>query len=54
MKKCNCKACNPKIKIKSIKIPKGYNWRNARRKEDTNTIEIEFVELVGNSNLCKK
>jgi hypothetical protein len=53
MNKCDCKACNPKIKIKTVKIPKGYNWRDIARRKDTDEIEIEFVELVGNSRCTK-
>lgn len=49
---CKCKACNPKIKIKTVKIPEGFNWRNT--KKEGKNIEIEFVELVGKFGKCNK
>lgn len=42
--KCTCKACNKKIKIRKIPVPKGYKWWRADNPED-GTVIITFIEI---------
>jgi hypothetical protein len=43
-KRCQCKACNPKIKQVFVKIPKGYNW--TKTTNDGEKLLITFIEII--------